>query len=44
MDVKENNVGLYEPDEEEREKCQNGISCDFGICSECSIGSSEGRD
>ena len=39
---KEENIGLYEPDEIEQENCINGISCEFGICSECVIGS-EGR-
>lgn len=43
--VKRDNIGLYEPDEEEQEKCQEqGISCDFGICSECIIGSGKGNN
>lgn len=43
--VEENkNIGLYEPNEEESENCQNGISCDFGICSECVIGSGKGEN
>ena len=41
--VKGDNIGLYEPSEEEKEKCQEqGIACDFGICSECIIGSGKG--
>ena len=41
--VKGDNIGLYEPSEEEMNKCQNQeISCDFGICSECIIGSRTG--
>ena len=41
--AKEDDIGLYEPSEEEQEKCQEqGISCDFGICSECIIGSGKG--
>lgn len=33
--------GVYIPSEEEVEKCSNGISCEFGICSECSVGQKE---
>lgn len=42
--VKGDNIGLYEPTDEEIEKCQNGEeSCDFGICSECVLGSGKGE-
>ena len=42
--VKGDNIGLYEPTDEEIERCQNGEeSCDFGICSECIIGSGKGE-
>ena len=38
MEVK-NSIGLYEPSEEEQINClESGISCEFGICSECIIG------
>lgn len=41
--AKEDDIGLYEPNQEEQEKCkEQGISCDFGICSECIIGSGKG--
>lgn len=42
--VKEDNIGLYEPTQEEQERCLiDNVSCEFGICSECIIGSREGR-
>lgn len=31
-------VGLYDPPEIEKEECMNGIPCNFGICSECTLG------
>lgn len=43
MKNKKDNIGLYEPSEEEQERCQEqGIACEFGICSECVIGSRKG--
>lgn len=39
MEVK-SSIGLYEPTEEEQINClENGLACEFGICSECIIGS-----
>lgn len=39
MDVnKDIDVGLYEPSEIEKENCENGKCCEFGICEECTIG------
>ena len=35
MDVKK--LGLYVPSEEEEINCNNGICCEYGICSECSL-------
>ena len=28
---------LYEPTEEEKRKCRRGISCDYGICDDCTM-------
>lgn len=33
-------VGLYDPPQLEKEQCNLGISCNFGICSECTNGKS----
>lgn len=30
--------GLYSPPEIEQEECMKGIPCNFGICSECIMG------
>ena len=35
-------IGLYNPPQIEKDKCQKGISCNFGICSECVIGVTKG--
>lgn len=34
-------VGLYEPPDVDKERCQQGINCSFGICSECTEGVSK---
>ena len=31
-------IGLYEPPQIEIEQCRQGIPCNFGICSECTVG------
>lgn len=31
-------VGLYDPPQIEKEQCNAGIPCNFGICSECTNG------
>ena len=44
IEDKNENIGFYEPTEQEIIDCtENNISCDFGICQECIIGS-ERRD
>ena len=31
-------TGIYIPSEEEVHNCMNGKSCEYGICTECSVG------
>ncbi len=38
-------IGLYIPTEEEEKNCRAGKSnCEFGICSECSVGCSNSEE
>ena len=38
-------TGLYIPTEEEEYNCRTGhSSCEYGICSECSVGYSDRED
>lgn len=35
---------MYEPDERTQKKCNSGVACEYGICSECILGVVYGKE